>query len=170
MDFRKIRVNQQIRAPQVRVVDEQGKQLGIMPTQEALQKATELGVDLVEIVSTSNPPVCKLIDFSKFKYLQEKREKELRKQKKLTHLKEIHLTPQIAEHDLQIKIDHIKEFLQHQHGVRVLIQAKKFKNVNQDTINLLQERIKKEFSEYNLNIQHIKDLNKVIILITPKRK
>lgn len=85
--------------------------MGIVPTVEALQKAQEVGLDLVEVASQASPPVCRIMDFSKYKYDQEKKAKEARKHQKVVHLKEIKLKPNIEEHDYQVKLHHLKKFL-----------------------------------------------------------
>ena len=102
------RINQYIKAEKVRVVDEKGKQIGVMSLQEALQKAEELKVDLVEVAPKAKPPVCKIIDFKKFKYLEAKREQEEKKKIKKTELKGIRLTMFIAENDLNFRLKHAR--------------------------------------------------------------
>jgi translation initiation factor IF-3 len=95
----------------VRVIGEDGQQLGVMPTSQALGLAQQSGVDLVEVAPNANPPVCKVVDFGKFKYEQEKREREARKHQHATKLKEIKLRLNIDDHDYQTKLKHTKEFL-----------------------------------------------------------
>lgn len=105
------RRNYQIRAAEVRVVDDQAGFIGVMPLKEALQRAEELGVDLVEIAPKAVPPVVKLIDFSKFLYQQKKKKQEEKKGAKRSDTKQIRFGPFIGEHDLDIKIKKAKEFL-----------------------------------------------------------
>mgnify|MGYP001105412414 CR=1 FL=1 len=171
MDFRKYSVNERIRAKEVRVVDENGQQLGVMPIQQALKQAKQLGLDLVEIVPNANPPVCKIIDFSKFKYQQEKREKELRKTKRATEMKEIYIKPTIADHDLQIKLNHIKEFLQKQYPTKILITyfGRTMEFFDQTSEQLI-DKIKNELQEYGILSNVKKDKNRVLIVIEPKKK
>jgi len=171
MDFRRYRVNQYIRAKEVRVVDENGQQLGIMSLQEALQKAQQLGLDLVEIAPQANPPVCKIIDFSKFKYQQEKKEKELRKAKRLSEIKEIYIKPTISEHDLQIKLNHIKEFLEHSHPTKVTITyLGRITEFFDETSQKLVDRITNELKDFGIVSNVKKDKNKVLLMIEPKKK
>jgi len=85
--------------------------MGIVNTQDALQRAEELGLDLVEVAGQSSPPVCRIMDYSKYRYDQEKKEKEARKHQKTVHLKEIKIKPNIEEHDYQVKLHHLKRFL-----------------------------------------------------------
>lgn len=171
MDFRKYRVNQSIKAKEVRVVDENGNQIGIMPLQQALQKAQQLGLDLVEIAPQANPPVCKIIDFSKFKYQQEKKEKELRKAQKLNILKEIYIKPTITEHDLQIKLNHVKEFLQHLHPTKIVITCTgRLLQYFNEASDKLVEKIKSELQNFGKFANIRKDENKVTIIIEPLKK
>lgn len=117
------RVNQNIRAPKLRVIGPDGKQLGIFSLSEALAKANALELDLVEIAATANPPVAKIIDFAKFKYSEEKRNREVKlKEKKGTELKEIWLTPFMADNDYHVRLGRIKEFLEDNHKVRVTVR------------------------------------------------
>jgi len=106
-----LRINQRIRVKEVRLIGPDSEQMGIVNTQDALQKAEESGLDLVEVSSQSSPPVCRIMDYSKYKYEQEKKEKEARKHQKVVHLKEIKMKPNIEEHDYQVKLYHLKRFL-----------------------------------------------------------
>lgn len=106
-----MRVNRKITAPRVRVIGENGEQLGVFALYEALNMADAASVDLVEIVPTATPPVCKLIDFGKFRYEQTKREKESRKSQHQIKVKEVKVKPNIGTHDLETKIRQAKGFL-----------------------------------------------------------
>jgi len=109
---RPLRVNQRIRIKEVRLIGPEGEQMGVVPTQDALQRAQEAGLDLVEVAASAKPPVCRIMDYSKFKYDQDKKEKEARKHQKIVHLKEIKIKPHIEEHDYQVKLHHLKKFLE----------------------------------------------------------
>lgn len=106
----------------MRLLDEKDKQIGVFTTKEALDKAGEFGVDLVEIAPKADPPVCKLIDFKKFKYQQKKRERQLRKKAKTVELKQIVLRPYIGEHDFNIRCQRAKDFLKDNDRVKVIVQ------------------------------------------------
>ncbi|MFC1667123.1 translation initiation factor IF-3 [Candidatus Omnitrophota bacterium] len=108
---RELRINQRIRIKEVRLIGPDGEQMGIVPTQDALQRAQELDLDLVEVASQVTPPVCRIMDYSKYKYDQEKKAREARKHHKVVHLKEIKMKPRIEEHDYQVKLHHLKRFL-----------------------------------------------------------
>lgn len=117
------RINHQIRASKLRVIDQKGKQIGILPLPEALRKAQAANLDLVEIAPKAVPPVAKLIDFKKFRYLEEKRKKK-EKKKKGGETKGIRLTPFIAEGDFNVRVKRAKEFLGQGNKIRVEIRFK----------------------------------------------
>src|SRR5205807_10154409 len=105
-----LRVNHEIRAPKLRVISETGEQLGVLSFHEAMGLAQEQGLDLVEIVATAVPPVCKIIDYGKFRYDQTKREKESKKSQHQVKVKELKVSPNISEHDLDVKLRHARDF------------------------------------------------------------
>lgn len=113
-----MKINQQIRASSVRLIGADGKQVGIVTLQDALRQAKEEGLDLVEVVPTAKPPVCKIIDYGKLKYDQTKREKISKKSQHQVKVKEIKFKPNIDSHDLEYKIEHAKTFLQKGNKVR----------------------------------------------------
>jgi translation initiation factor IF-3 len=114
-----IRVNERIRVPEVRLIGPDGGQLGVVSIQKALELANQHELDLVEVASQAAPPVCRIIDFSKFKYDQEKKEREAKKHQKQGRLKEIRLKPNIDEHDYQVKLKQVVTFLQKKDKVRI---------------------------------------------------
>ncbi len=114
-----VRVNERILAKTLRVIGPNGEQLGVFPREIALKKAEEFELDLVEVAPQATPPVCRIIDFDKYKYEQDKRERELKKHQKQTQVKEVRIRPLIDNHDYEIKLKHIKEFLGKRHKVRV---------------------------------------------------
>lgn len=115
------RINEAIRAREVRVIGEDNKQIGVMTREEALARAKELSVDLIEIVPHAEPPVTKLIDFGKFRYQEEKKEREVKKKAKGGELKEIRFTPFIGEGDFETRIRRIEEFLGDSNKVRIVV-------------------------------------------------
>ncbi len=106
-----MRINRRIRARELRVVDEDGKQSGVVALEEALKMATDAGLDLVEVAPQLKPPVVRIMDYSKYKYEQEKKEREAKKKQHVIHVKEIKIGPKIEEHDYQVKLDHAEKFL-----------------------------------------------------------
>ncbi|MEX2442376.1 MAG: translation initiation factor IF-3 [Alkalispirochaeta sp.] len=117
-----LRTNEAIRVREVRLIGTEGEQLGIVPTLEALQMAREHEVDLVEVAPQAKPPVCKLLDYGKFKFEQEKNNRESRKKQKLLKMKEVRMQPKIESHDLEFKTKHIKDFLEQGSKVKVTIR------------------------------------------------
>lgn len=114
------RLNQNITAPQVRVVDESGKQIGILSREQALQEAVSREIDLVEVAPQAKPPVCRLIDFKKFKYLESKKAKQEKRAK--VEIKEIRLGPFISENDLQVRLRKARDFLKDGDRVRAVVK------------------------------------------------
>ncbi|NLC11895.1 MAG: translation initiation factor IF-3 [Firmicutes bacterium] len=114
-------VNEQIRAREVRLVDESGKQLGIVPLSEALKLAKEKNLDLVNVAPQAKPPVCRIMDFGKYKYEQRKKDKEAKKKQKTITVKEIKMRPNIEEHDFKVKVKNCMRFLDNGDKVKVTI-------------------------------------------------
>ncbi len=114
-----MRINREIRTPKVRVIDKDGNQLGILPVIEALSRAEQAEMDLVEIAPNAEPPVCKIIDYGKFRYQLTKKEKESKKSQHQVKVKEIKLKPNTDEHDLKTKLKHAREFILKGDKVRI---------------------------------------------------
>lgn len=121
---RQIRTNEKIRAPEVRVIDADGNQIGIMPPSKALSLADEAGLDLVEIAPNGKPPVCRIMDFSKFIYEQRRKERTARKKQHVVKVKGVRLTPNIDSHDFNFKNNDARKFLEQGQKVRVWVQFK----------------------------------------------
>lgn len=117
-----LRINEQIRVREVRLIDDKGEQRGIVATLDAIKIARDLGLDLVEVAPQSVPPVCKLLNYGKFKFEQEKKVKDSRKKAKGGELKEIRMQPKIASHDLDFKAVHVRNFLEEGNKVKVTIR------------------------------------------------
>ena len=115
------RVNERIRIPEIRLVDQEGNQVGVMPTAEARRIALEAGLDLVEVAPMARPPVCRIMDFGKYKYEQAKKAKESRKKQHTVNLKEMRFRPKIEEHDFQFKTRHVRQFLEEGNKVRCFV-------------------------------------------------
>ena len=120
----KTRVNHQIKAPSLRIINEEGEQIGIMTTSQALTLAGENGLDLVEVSPLANPPVAKLIDFAKFRYQQKKMEQQQKKKAKKTEVKTIWLSVRISDHDMGIKAKKVSDFLQDGDLVRIELRMR----------------------------------------------
>ena len=115
-------INEQIRDKEVRVIAEDGEQLGVMPVRDALRLAEEAGVDLVKIAPTAKPPVCKIVDYGKFKYEQTRKEKEAKKKQKIVEIKEIRLSPNIEANDLNTKVNAAKKFIAKGNKVKITLR------------------------------------------------
>jgi len=121
-DVKGLRINEQIRVREVRLVDDEGGRNGIVATREALELAKERNLDLVEVSPNANPPVCKIMDFGKYRYEQEKRLRDSRKNQKALKIKEIRMQPKIGSGDLDTKAKHVQEFLDEGDKVKVTIR------------------------------------------------
>src|SRR5438874_9231458 len=119
---RDLRINEQIRIREVRLIGEEGEQLGVVPTLEALQIARDRGLDLVEVAPNAVPPVCRLLDYGRFKYEQEKKDREARKNQKIVLLKEVRLRPKTDEHDVDFKSKRIERFIEEGDKVKVTLR------------------------------------------------
>ncbi len=115
-------INEQIRDKEVRLIGEEGQQLGIMSTREAMKLAEEAELDLVKIAPTANPPVCKIVDYGKYKYEQLRKEKEARKKQKVIEIKEIRLSPNIDTNDLNTKVGAARKFLSKGNKVKITLR------------------------------------------------
>ena len=142
-----MRINNRIRVREVRVVGEAGEQLGVLATPEALKRAEEAGLDLVEVAPTAVPPVCRIMDYSKYKYEQEKREKEARKKQKIVHLKEIRLSPKIGEHDYQFKVRNLEDFLKRGDKVKITMMFKGREMAHVDLGRKILDRLSSDISQ-----------------------
>ncbi|MEJ2365856.1 MAG: translation initiation factor IF-3 [Deltaproteobacteria bacterium] len=119
--IKQVNVNQKIRAPQIRLISEDGTQLGIVPLEEALARAAEEKLDLVEVAPKASPPVCRIMDYGKYKYMQAKKLQEAKKKQTTIQIKEVKIRPKTEEHDYQFKLRHIKRFLSEKNKAKVTI-------------------------------------------------
>lgn len=119
--LRDARVNREIRAKEVRVIDPEGKQMGILPLVEAVRAAANFDLDLVEVSPKSEPPVCRIMDYGKFRYQQSKKAHEAKKKQAVVHIKEVKMRPKTEEHDFQFKLRHIERFLKEGNKTKVTV-------------------------------------------------
>ncbi|MGH6883379.1 MULTISPECIES: translation initiation factor IF-3 [Hypericibacter] len=138
------RINHQINVPQVRLVKEDGSMVGVVSVREALIMAEEAGLDLVEISPNASPPVCKILDFGKFKYEVQKKENEARKKQKVIEVKEIKLRPGIDEHDYQVKMRSVHRFLEEGDKVKVTMRFRGREMVHQELGMKVLDRVRAE--------------------------
>jgi translation initiation factor IF-3 len=135
------RINREIRASKVRLIDEEKKQIGIVSIQEALEFATNKGLDLVEISPNTDPPVCRLLNYGKFLYSLQKKAHESQKQQRKVHIKEIKFTPAIGEHDIEVKLKKIKQFLEDGDKVKVTVWLKGRQKRKPEMLEVMRDRI-----------------------------
>lgn len=166
-----LRINEQIRVREVRLIDEEGNQKGIIPTKEALVMAHEANLDLVEIAPQSNPPVCKILDYGKYRFEMEKKLRDSKKKQKLLKLKEIRMQPKIDDHDLDFKSKHIKEFLAEGNKVKVTIRFRGRELAHTELgLEVLQEILQKLENEYVLDKPPLMEGRSMSMTLSPKVK
>jgi translation initiation factor IF-3 len=132
----------------VRCIDPEGEQLGVLDTSEAIRKAEDFGLDLVEVQPNADPPVCKILDYGKFKYEAQKRANEARKKQKIIEVKEIKLRPNIDEHDYQVKMRNVQKFLDAGDKVKVTLRFRGREMAHQDLGANVLTRVREETDEF----------------------
>ena len=141
------RVNEDIEVPQVRLVDENGEQVGVVSIDEALQRAADVQLDLVEVSPNAEPPVCKIIDYGKLKYQEQKKKNEARKKQKIIEVKEIKLRPNIDTHDYDVKMRSARRFIDDGDKVKVTLRFRGREMAHQDLGAQVLERVREELDE-----------------------
>lgn len=163
------RINEEIRVREIRLVDNDGNQLGIMPTREALKIAEERQLDLVEIAPQAKPPVCRIMDFGKYKYEQSKREKEARKKQKIIDIKEVKLRPNIEDHDFLVKAKNAARFLKDGDKVKATIIFRGREIVHTQLGRQLLVRLAEDLKDLcNVERQPKLEGKNMIMILTPK--
>ena len=168
---RRYRVNRQIRAREVRVIDENGQNLGVMPIREALAPAEERGLDLIEIAPTAKPPVCKIADYGKFKYEMKKKAKEAKKKQKTIEVKELKMRVGIEEHDYRVKLKQLKEFLEEGNKVKLRIIFRGRENLRPELGEKLVQKFLDDVGDLGeLEKKPSKEGRFMIAVFAPKKK
>ncbi|MDI6772519.1 MAG: translation initiation factor IF-3 [bacterium] len=144
---REIRINDRIRAREVRLIGPGSEQLGIVPTREALTRAQEHNLDLVEVAPTASPPVCKIMDYGRYKYEQSKRDRDAHRKSRGGDLKGMRMSPKIGEHDFQVKIRRVAEFLKDGDKVRVAMWFRGREMAHPKVGEVLLQRLAQEVAE-----------------------
>ena len=142
------RINEAIRAPKIRCIDPNGEQLGVIDTNDAIRKAEDFGLDLVEVQPNADPPVCKILNYGKFKYEAQKRANEARKKQKIIEIKEIKLRPNIDEHDYQVKMRNVQKFLNAGDKVKVTLRFRGREMAHQEIGANVLTRVREETEEF----------------------
>jgi len=140
-------VNDRITASPVRLIDKEGKQIGIVSLEQALSRAEEVGLDLVEVSPNADPPVCRIMDYGKYRYEVTKRAKMARKKRHIIHIKEIKMRPEISDHDFEFKIKHATEFLKRGDKVKFTLVFRGREILHKDIGRAVLERAIKELED-----------------------
>ena len=163
------RVNEEIRIPQVRLIDQDGEMQGVLTVREAMQRAYAVGLDLVEISPNADPPVCKILDFGKFKYEQQKKKNEAKKKQKVIEIKEIKVRPNIDENDYQVKMRAMKSFIEEGDKVKVTLRFRGREMAHQEIGVRVLERIKNEMDPVSKVEQMPRMENRqMVMVLTPR--
>ncbi|MGQ9498014.1 MAG: translation initiation factor IF-3 [Desulfotomaculales bacterium] len=166
-----LRVNEEIRAREVRVIDTDGTQIGVIPFRDALRLAEERGLDLVEVAPQARPPVCRLMDFGRYKYEQSKREKEARKKQRIISVKEIKLRPSIEDHDFQVKAKNTMRFLKDGDKVKVTLIFRGREIVHPQLGHQLLERLAQQVQDLAIIEKQPKlEGRNMIMILAPKQE
>jgi translation initiation factor IF-3 len=163
------RVNEEIRIPQVRLIDQDGEMQGVMTAREAMQRAFAAGLDLVEISPNADPPVCKILDFGKFKYEQQKKKNEAKKKQKVIEIKEIKVRPNIDENDYQVKMRAMKSFIEEGDKVKVTLRFRGREMAHQDIGVRVLERIRAEMDATSKVEQMPRMENRQMVMVLSPR-
>jgi translation initiation factor IF-3 len=170
-DNKGLRINEQIRVREVRLIDDEGSQQGIVPTLEALKMARERGLDLVEVAPQAAPPVCKILDYGKYRFEMEKKLRDSKKKQKLIKLKEIRMQPKIGAGDLDVKSKHVREFLTEGNKVKVTIRFRGRELAHTELgLVVLNEVLKRIEGEYVVEKQPAMEGRFMSMILNPKAK
>ena len=162
-------MNEEIRAPQVRLIDQEGEMQGVMTARDALHRAYAVGLDLLEISPNAEPPVVKILDFGKYKYEQQKKKNEAKKKQKIIEIKEIKVRPNIDENDYQVKLRAMKSFIEEGDKVKVTLRFRGREMAHQDLGIKVLERIRVEL-EGNTKVEQMPRMEnrQMIMVLTPR--
>jgi translation initiation factor IF-3 len=163
------RINEEIRVPSVRLIDQNNEMQGVVPIREALARAADVGLDLVEISPNQSPPVCKLLDFGKFKYEQQKKKNEAKKKQKVMEIKEIKIRPNIDDHDYGVKMRAMKAFLEEGDKVKVTLRFRGREMAHMDLGAKVLDRVRSEL-EVMAKVEQMPRVEgrQMVMVMTPK--
>ena len=165
-----LRINTQIRVREVRLIDSEGGQQGIVPTIRALEMAKEQNLDLVEVAPTANPPVCKILDYGKYRFELEKKLRDSKKKQKLLKMKEIRMQPKIGSGDLDFKSKHIQEFLNEGNKVKVTARFKGRELAHTELGLVVLQEVLKRLDDYVMEKQPAMEGRFMSMTLNPKAK
>lgn len=168
---KRVRVNTQIRISPIRVIGPDGSQIGIIPTDRALELAEEEGLDLVEVAPQANPPVCRIMDYGKYKYEESQKAKRAKKKQHVVQIKEIKLRPKIEDHDFEFKLRHARKFLSKHNKVKVTLMFRGREIAHADRAIAVMERFAENLEEEGVIESPIKrEGRNLVMMISPKGK
>jgi translation initiation factor IF-3 len=163
------RINRDIRVREVQLIDAEGQNRGATDTLEALKLAEEAGLDLVEIVPNANPPVCKILDYGKFRFLEQKKAAEARKRQKIVEVKEIKLRPGIDDHDYDVKMKAVRRFFEEGDKVKVTLRFRGREMAHQDIGYRLLERVKQETHAFaKVELEPSMEGRQMVMVLSPR--
>jgi translation initiation factor IF-3 len=164
------RINERIRVPEVRLIGDEGKQIGVVKTAEALAYAQERDLDLVEVAPEARPPVCRVLDYSKYKYEQEQKQKQARKHQQQITVREIKFRPKIAQHDYDTKKGHVERFLRDQSKVKVTIMFRGREMAHPERGQMILDRLAEELQDLAVVEQRpIQDGRNMTMMLGPAK-
>ncbi|HET8536673.1 MAG TPA: translation initiation factor IF-3 [Solirubrobacteraceae bacterium] len=164
------RINERIRVPEVRLIDETGQQVGVMRTDEALRYAQQKDLDLVEVAPDARPPVCRVLDYSKYKYEQAQKQKAARKHQQQINVREIKFRPKIAEHDYATKKGHVERFLRHKDKVKITIMFRGREVTHPERGRMILDRLAEDLEDLAIVEQRpIQDGRNMTMMLGPSK-
>lgn len=167
---RDVKINEEIRVPEVRLLGADGSQMGVVKIEEAMQHAEDAGFDLIEIAPKATPPVCKILDYSKYKYEKDKKVKEAKKKQHFSQVKEVRIRPRIGQHDLDVKMRHIQEFIEHKDQVKISIIFYGRENAHRELGNVIIDKIKQTMEPVaNVEDRIRRQGNRISFMVMPKK-
>ena len=170
-DSDRARINHQISVPEVRLIDAEGEQVGIVSTREALRAAEEGGLDLVEISPTAKPPVCRIMDYGKYLFEVSKKQAEAKKKQKQIQVKELKFRPTTEEGDYQVKLRNLIRFLEHGDKVKITLRFKGREVAHQDLGMKILDRLQQDTAEFAIVEQQAKrEGRQLMMVLSPKKK
>ncbi len=165
-----LRINREIKSATVRVINEEGQPLGIISLDEAIANAERAGMDLVEVSANADPPVCKIMDYGKYRYKQNKKIHDAKKSQTVIHVKEIRLRPKTEAHDLQVKIKHVKKFLEQHDKVKISMMFRGREIAFTEIGRKLMDQIKNELVDECVMDQEPRlEGRNMVMIVSPKK-
>jgi len=164
------RINKAIRASEIRLIDQNGEMIGVMSVDEAIVLAERAGLDLVEVSPNATPPVCKILDYGKYKYEQQKKAHEAKKNQRVIHIKEVKLRPNIDKHDFEIKMRQVSQFLDAGDKVKVTLRFRGREMAHQELGMRLLDRVKETLAD-KIRIEHQPSFEgrQVVMVVAPAK-